>query len=279
MKIPDTGIVSDEDLSLFRDEGYMLLREVISPEMLELLREECSYFLGYFDALLDVRDERSPVGLSQRGKRYFISNRYRYSSRLWRFIFGDLMAEVCYKTLGPNAYLFNEQWVVKGAEKGMKFAWHQDSGYVKFVDAKTDHPPYLTCWCTLDDVSEANGTVYVMPHSRGGTKGNIHTHFAEEGTNDLVGYQGDDPGVAIELPAGSLAVFSSYNLHRSGPNTTDHMRRVYLPQYVSETIRLAHNGERLNMNVPFIQNGEIVYDHNRDTAERWGGAAAPEMPT
>lgn len=29
------------------------------------------------------------------------------------------------------------------------------------------HKPYLTCWCTLDDVSEENGTVYVLPQYSG----------------------------------------------------------------------------------------------------------------
>ena len=59
---------------------------------------------------------------------------------------------------------------MKGAEQGMKFAWHQDSGYVKWYNPTTEHKPYVTCWCTLDDVSEENGTVYLLPHSRGGTK-------------------------------------------------------------------------------------------------------------
>ena len=42
------------------------------------------------------------------------------------------MADVCRATLGDTAYLFWEQYVVKGAEAGMKFSWHQDSGYVGY---------------------------------------------------------------------------------------------------------------------------------------------------
>ena len=248
----------------------MVLEGVISLDMLRLLREECSYFLGYFDALLDL-GQVAPGALSRRDKRYFINNRYRYSRRLWTFIFGDLMAEICRRTLGPDAWLFNEQWVVKGAEQGMKFAWHQDSGYVRAMDEETSHPPYLTCWCTLDDVGEGNGTVYLMPHSRGGTRGRIIRHSRDPDTNDLIGYTGDDPGVAIEAPAGSVAVFTSCNLHRSGSNESGQMRRVYLPQYVSETMRLSSNGERVHMNVPFLKDGEVVYDHAMDTAANWGG--------
>ena len=119
------------------------------------------------------------VTITHRGKRYFINNRYRLSQRLWEFLFSPLMAQVAEATVGPDAYLFHEQWVVKGAEQGMKFAWHQDSGYVKWYEPSADHKPYVTCWCTLDDVSEANGTVYILPHSRAGTKDKIIDHFNE----------------------------------------------------------------------------------------------------
>ncbi len=108
----------------------------------------------------------------------------------------------------------------------MKFGWHQDSGYVKHYDPTTRHKPYVTVWCTLDDVSEENGTVYLLPHSRGGTKDRLLDHYREDGTNDVIGYDGDDPGEAMIVPAGSVVAFTSYNLHRSGPNTTDRMRAM-----------------------------------------------------
>ena len=28
------------------------------------------------------------------------------------------------------------------------------------------HTPWITCWIALDDVSESNGTIYVLPHTR-----------------------------------------------------------------------------------------------------------------
>ncbi|MEM9305305.1 MAG: phytanoyl-CoA dioxygenase family protein [Pseudomonadota bacterium] len=260
----------------FATEGYLILERVIPEDLLQMLREECAYFLGYMDARMDAG--LVPDGaLSRRGSRYFVNDRYRYSTRLWRFLFSDLMAEVCRATLGEDAVLFHEQWVVKGAEQGMKFSWHQDSGYVKHYDPNTDHAPYVTCWCTLDDVSEANGTVYLLPHSRGGTRGRIITHRQDPESNDLIGYDGDDRGIAIEVPAGSIVAFSSYNLHSSGANTTDRMRRVYLPQYAAAPILHSETGEQMNLGVPFVRDGVNIYGHAEDTAERWGGSPAPEI--
>ena len=119
-------------------------------------------------------------------------------------------------------FLFNEQYVVKAAEHGMRFGWHQDSGFIDYA-----HRPYLTCWIALDDMTEANGTVYLLPYSRAGTR-DVVKHVRDKESNDLVGYFGDDPGDPMVVPAGSIACFSSTLFHRSGSNTTDRMRRVYV---------------------------------------------------
>jgi hypothetical protein len=262
------SIVTPAHRESYRNEGYMILPGVIPAEPLAMLREECSYYLGYYDSLMDARGVQTE-GITHRGKRYFINNRYRLSSRLWEFIFSPLMAEVAQAAVGPDAFLFHEQWVVKGAEQGMKFSWHQDSGYVKWYDPATRHQPYVTCWCTLDDVSEANGTVYLLPHSRAGTRDKIIDHFKEEGSNDLIGYTGSDPGDPVIAPAGSIVAFTSYVLHRSGPNTTNRMRRIYLPQYSGEPIRRP-DGKPWAMATPFVKDGRIIYRHDEDTAEKYG---------
>lgn len=260
--------ITEQQRELYQTEGYMILPGVIPSEMLEMLRQECSYYLGYYDSIMDSKGVQTE-GISHRGKRYFINNRYRLSNRLWQFVFSDLMAEIVRATVGPEAYLFHEQWVVKGAEQGMKFAWHQDSGYVKWYNPTTKHEPYVTCWCTLDDVSEENGTVYLLPHSRGGTKGQIIDHTKEAGTNDLIGYTGSDLGDVVIVPAGSIVAFDSYVFHRSGPNKTERMRRIYLPQYSAKPISRP-DGKPWAMATPFLKDGKNIYNHPEDTAERYG---------
>jgi hypothetical protein len=261
-------MISESLREQYRSEGYMILPGVIPQHYLSMLREECSYYLGYYDALMDAKGVETE-NLSHRGKRYFIHNRYRLSPRMWRFIFSDLMGQVAEATIGGDAYLFHEQWVVKGAEQGMKFSWHQDSGYVKWYDPATNHRPYLTCWCTLDDVSEENGTVYLLPHSRAGTRKQIIDHTKEAGTNDLIGYNGSDPGDAVIVPAGSIVAFDSFVFHRSGPNCTDKMRRIYLPQYSAAPI-LRPDGKPWAIATPFLVQGRNVYDHANDTPDRYG---------
>ena len=181
------------------------------------------------------------------------------------FLFGDLMYAVATAFLGPTVYLFHEQWVVKGAEQGMRFAWHQDSGYIRFEEPENPHAPYLTCWCALDDVSRENGTISVLPHGLAGPRNTVLPHRKEAGTNDLVGYEGDEPGQFIEAPAGSIAVFLSTSMHRSGANATDRPRRVYLPQYSRAPIRRA-DGRLWSQAVPFVADGVRVYEAEPESA-------------
>ena len=52
----------------------------------------------------------------------------------------------------------------------------------------------------------------------------------------MIGYAGEDPGIAATVAAGSMVIFSSLTLHRSSSNTTDMIRRAYLAQYSPEPI-------------------------------------------
>ena len=244
-------IITDEQKQQYKREGYCMLQRAIPPAQLEMLRGECQHFIDVINAELDAKGVKVD-GINHRDKRYFIARRHRDSAKLRGFLFGDLMAQVVGATVGPEAYLFVDQFVVKMAEVGMKFAWHQDSGYVGHA-----HPEYLSAWVAMDDMSEENGTIYVLPYSRAGVRDTVK-HTKESGTNDMVGYHGDDPGIPVIVPAGSIAVFSSVSFHRSGANTTNRMRRVYLPQYSCEPITTADGTKLWGRADPFLKDGKIV---------------------
>src|SRR5688500_6583616 len=226
--MPDKESNMAEHARRFADEGYFILERVVPASDLELLRRECGRLVAERDREMDRRGIDT-LDLDHRGSRYFV-HAYGTSPDVRRFLSSELMARIARTALGDVVYLFNEQYVVTAAERGMHFSWHQDSGFIGYP-----HAPYLTCWITLDDVSEANGTVYLLPYDRAGTR-DVVEHVRDEQTNDMIGYAGDDPGDPVVVPAGSIVCFSSTVLHRSGPNTTEHPRRVYVAQYSSEPL-------------------------------------------
>jgi ectoine hydroxylase-related dioxygenase (phytanoyl-CoA dioxygenase family) len=242
--------VTPEHVRQFRAEGYFVLERALQGFDLETLRGECQRCIDRRDREMDQLGV-DVLDLDHRGRRYFV-HAYDHSLPIRRFLRSDLMVQIATAALGDSVYLFNEQYVVKAAEQGMRFSWHQDSGFIGYP-----HRPYLTCWITLDDVSEANGTVYLLPYSRAGTR-DVVEHVHDEETNDLVGYFGEDPGDPVIAPAGSIACFSSTLFHRSGPNTTDRVRRVYVAQYTAEPILDENGSAPLHLAEPLIIDGQRV---------------------
>ncbi|MGI8867978.1 MAG: phytanoyl-CoA dioxygenase family protein [Mycobacteriales bacterium] len=244
-------IVTDAMREQYQREGYFILERALSEDQLALVRGGAAYAVERLDARMDA-EGTDRIDINARGKRYFSAMVYQERPELRQFLFSDLMAEICRATLGPTAYLFWEQYVIKAGDPDTAFAWHQDSGYVH-----EHHAPYLTCWIALDDVTEENGSVYLLPYSRSGIRSYVK-HIPDPLVKDRVCYFGSDEGVPVIVPAGSIAVFSSVVIHRSGPNRTDRMRRVYLAQYSGEVIMDRAGDKPWGSFEPFLADDRVV---------------------
>ncbi len=243
--------ISEDLKQKYKEDGYFILHEIIPQDVLDVLRKEC-------DTLIEAQNKEmeekgvTELELSRKNSRYFVFLSYKERPRLGEFIFSDLMEEICKATIGNDAYLFWEQFVVKGLDKkGAEFTWHQDSGYVD-----NPHKPYVNCWIPLDDVSEENGTISLLSYKLAGTKEKIE-HKQLEDSKDRIGYDGSEKGETVVAKAGSIAVFSSTVLHRSGPNNTDNMRRAWAIQYSPEVI-YEPDGSLKGLDVKFLENGKRV---------------------
>ncbi len=226
-------MIRAEKIDQYRRDGYFILERALAPSMLAAIQDEAMRFKEIFDARM--RAANTEVwDINHLNKRYFISLYHDHSEILKKYLFSEQMAEICRATVGPDVFLFQEQFVIKGAEVGMTFSWHQDGGWFT-----PDCPPYVSIWLALDDMTLENGTIYVLPQTRMEHRGWLE-HRVDPKTNDRIGYEGSDPGEPVFVPAGSMAVFSHQTLHRSGANTTKNMRRVYLAQYSCAPILNRH---------------------------------------
>jgi ectoine hydroxylase-related dioxygenase (phytanoyl-CoA dioxygenase family) len=238
--------ITDEHRRQFVDEGYFILERAIPGEHLQILRNACDHLIDLMHQEMD-RLGTDHIHISHRGERYHIAKRYDQAPRLSEYVFSDLMAEVCRATIGEKAYLLYDQYVVKAAEQGIKFSWHQDGGYLGFP-----HEPYVTVWAAVDDMTVENGTAYVLPYSTVGIR-TLVEHVRDPETGDKVGYFGKEQGIPAIVPAGSLVVFSSLTFHRSGANTTDKMRRAYVTQYSPQPILRPEDNQPMHLAVPFLK--------------------------
>ena len=236
MKRPDPS-----DVEQFFSQGYAIVPNALSADELAVLSSVC-------DRLLqeppddDLGGKAHDIGKGH--DRRFLRHRHRDNADLAGLILGPAMRAFIAPFIGETPHLFNEQFVVKGPRTGAAFAWHQDGGYVGF-----DHAPYLSVWIAIDDTSDDNGPVFVLPRDlRSDTS--IEPHEWDATGKEMVGYSGSEPGIPAIVPAGSVVLFSSLTLHRSSPNTTDRARRAFLAQYSSAPLLNPETGAPKTFAVP-----------------------------
>ena len=140
----------------FRRNGYCILEGALTGAELDGLRSACEVLLA--EKPVDGGGKFHDIGRGE--ARRFLRHRHEEFRDVESFVFGETMRGLATNLLGDTPYLFNEQFVVKGAGTGANFAWHQDGAYVGF-----DHKPYITVWIALDDTTEENGCVYLLPRN------------------------------------------------------------------------------------------------------------------
>jgi len=232
----------------YRANGYVVLPGALSPDQLAGLRAAVETLLA------EPPDDDGGGRYHDIGRgeaRRFLRHRHADLPAVAAFLFGDTVRALARALIGPTPYLFNEQFVVKGAGAGASFAWHQDGGYVGFA-----HRPYLTLWIALDDATEANGCVYVLPRNLDADPG-IAPHAWDATGKEMVGYDGPDEGVALTCPAGTIVAFSSTTLHRSGENRTQQRRRAYVCQFTPEPLLDPATGKPRSFAKPLVPDAPV----------------------
>jgi hypothetical protein len=221
----------------YRREGFFVLERAIAPPLLALARACCDEGLA-----ANPRARLSAASSAERQHPAFLKLPHQARPELDRLIFSPLFAEICRATIGDEAYLYYDQYVIKAARVGGPLGWHQDSAY-----ASSPHRAYVNCWCALDDVREDNGTIWLLPFARAG-RGKLLTRR----------WNGAHPGTPVIAPAGSVVVFSSLVVHRSGDNVTARPRRSYTVQFSPEPILDAVTGAPEWLARPFLVEGRLV---------------------
>jgi len=217
----------DQIVDHYFEHGFAILPAWLDDDETSMLADVC-------DTLLSEPPDDSMGGqghdIGRGHDRRFLRHRHQDFSNLAAFILGPDMKAFLSPFIGETPHLFNEQFVVKGPKTGSAFGWHQDGGYVGF-----EHKPYISVWMAIDETTQDNGPVFVLPRNLR-RDNEIVPHHWDPDAKEMVGYDGPDPGIGAVVPKGSIVLFSSVTLHRSSRNATDKARRAYLAQYSSDAL-------------------------------------------
>lgn len=225
------------DLAQFERDGYFLVDGLFSGD-------ECDEILEH----LERTAFELALGDADDGPLSYRPMMHLASDELLQVATDRRWAPIVLPLLGGSARLYWEQGVAKPPQARTELPWHQDNGY-----APTIPEQYVTCWLALDDADEDNGCLWVLPgsHHNGTVK-----HHDVDGSPFRGGYDGPEAGVPIMVARGSVLVFSSLIMHRSGPNVTDRQRRAWILQYCPADAIHARTKELLDDRLLLAEGGE-----------------------
>jgi len=239
--------ISSINIKEFLSQGYLVLENFVSKETLSELRSTVEKILqDYKNGLERMRPSdltRHYGNISQIG-RIFLANQSPFHPELLRYLRSKPIKQLTSELLGKKVFLFNEQIVTKEPHTQSSFNWHQDSGYIDF-----EHKPYLSAWLALDDITEFNGSLSLIPTKLEDTNKAISHEWSEK-SKDLFIEVDESKARTLPVAAGTLIAFSSLTPHASGSNNSSSPRRAFLAQFTSEPIIDPATGLNRNRAVP-----------------------------
>lgn len=225
--------LTQQKVNEFISQGFLVLEDFVSSGVLLELKESLNSIYKEIDKessrVKQSYDNKHYGDISKAGRK-FAKNQSRYYPAIQKYLKSKPIKEVVTKLLDGDAFIFNEQFVMKEPNTPSSFNWHQDSGYINF-----DHKPYLTTWLALDDTHSLNGPLSIIPTNIGATA-EVLTHQWSDKSKDLFIEVDEAKAKTFHVAAGTLVVFSSLTPHASGANQSSRTRTAYLAQYSSEPI-------------------------------------------
>jgi phytanoyl-CoA hydroxylase len=243
---PMIPTITDEQKQRLDEQGYFLLEDVFTrAEMDELAEQIEAHQRRHEEAL---RAQGGTQGISRSEEITFTSHLAEQDDAIRAFVTRPEFVAISTAILGPGVDLYWNQSVFKMPEGEQQFPWHQDDGYTPVTPS-----PYLTLWLALNDATVENGCVWVLPGSH---KKGLVTH--ERTPIGLSCHSLDDPdqGVPVPVNAGSMAVFYSLTMHKSGVNRSKGPRKAYIIQYSKAGLKSAVTGEVLTGKIPLARDGK-----------------------
>jgi phytanoyl-CoA hydroxylase len=222
-------MIDQEAVAFYRDNGYLVVREVLSRAEVAALREVTEAFVERaravtsHDEIYDLEDSHSAA--EPRVRR--IKTPHQWDDTYRRIVDHPKILAVLQKLWGPSIRFDVSKLNLKAAGYGAPVEWHQDWAFYPHTN-----DDLAAVGIMIDDVDDSNGPLLVIPGSH---KGPIFDHHADGvfcGAMDPARGEVDyRAAVALTGPAGSITIHHARTVHGSATNTSGRPRRLLLHQY------------------------------------------------
>ena len=146
-------VLTDEQVSTFNDDGYVILRQFFVPEQIELL-----YDIAKQDKAMDDADDL----LDGEGATTRICCRNELLDDVYSaYARNDRLVSASEQLLGDEVYHFHHKMMLKEPRVGGAWEWHQDFGYW-YLDQHVLFPDMVSANIAIDAATRENGCIQVL---------------------------------------------------------------------------------------------------------------------
>lgn len=220
--------LTSEQRLFYAENGYIKLKHVFSPALLEHYRRVISERVAELSADAPPMEQRTTYG-----KAFLqIMNLWTQSAEVKEFVFGKRLARIAAELMGATGVrLYHDQALYKEAGGGIT-PWHADQYYWpvssdKIVTAwiplqKTPREMGPLAFCEKSHRFQIGRDLEISDESEMTLKQALSTFNLKEDAFDL----------------GEVSFHSGWTFHRAGANTTDRPREVMTIIFMDEAMRL-----------------------------------------
>jgi hypothetical protein len=253
--VPDTGpVLSDEEVSSFHENGYLVGIPLLSCEQVDQLRAELVPFISGEPGPLwheFHHNESTDPDLVL----FHALGAWRNSPGFHDLLWHPRFVTAAEQLLGGMVRFWHDQLFCKPSGHGGVVSWHQDYSYW----TRTTPLSHLSCWIALDDATTDNGCVQFIPGSHRwdllpitGLAGDMNA--IRKVLNDSQWEAFSEPTDA-PIRKGECSFHHPLTIHGSGENRSDNPRRATVINVFRDGI-VSATDEPLLEGVPIIQPGE-----------------------
>jgi ectoine hydroxylase-related dioxygenase (phytanoyl-CoA dioxygenase family) len=240
-------MLTEEKITFFREKGYLLVEQAVSPDLLGRLRKD-------FNAWMDEsRGQTAPYGVTLDGRPRFdveanhtakrpalrrVASPIELSEAYLEAVRSPDLVDAVAALIGPNVKLHHCKINSKLPGTATAVKWHQD-----FPFTPHSNDDLITALLMVDDVTDENGPLEVWP---GTHRGAIHDLWQGDrftgAVDEAFARTCQANAVRCIGPAGSVCLMHTRLLHGSAPNLSAGPRTLFIAVYSAEDARpLADN--------------------------------------
>lgn len=222
-------MIGSKDVEFFRENGFLLLPEVIAPDEIDRLKEvidefvESSRQVSGPSEIYEFEDDHTP----QRPRVQRIKTPHLHHPVFDAMLRHPVILSIVERLIGPGLRFQFGKVNLKVGGGGAAVQWHQDWAFHPHTNDNIVAVSVL-----IDDVNLDSGPLLVVPGSHRGCVYNHHQGGVFRGAIDLEA-EGVDLSAARPMTgkSGSLGIHHSRLLHGSAANTSPRPRRLLINNY------------------------------------------------